>query len=330
MKALIYDTYAGASQMRIVERPIPQPGQGQVRIAVHAAGLNAADWHLYLGDPWLARLSFGLRRPGERVLCKDYAGVVDALGEGVTDLNVGDRVFGEAWRGAGAEFLVTEATRVVAMPVGLTFEEAAALPMVALTAMQGLAQAGMGTANLPDAPRTLVIGASGGVGHAAVQIARILGAGRVVAVCSQRNAAMVADLGADRVIAYDRERVLDCGETFDLVFDTVATTSFRRLRAIMSSRGVYAAAGGVGGGKLLGPAWSVFSPRLVSPFVSQRAVSVSASNSGDDLARVATWVEQEQLRPVLERVYPWEEFAPALERLESKRVAGKLVLRIVP
>jgi len=331
MRAVVYNDYRGAASMQVVERPVPRPGPGEVRVRVHAAGLNAADWHLYLGDPWLARATFGWRGPKEEgIIAKDLAGVVDALGEGVTDFAVGDRVYGETWTGCAADFAVIKSTELAPMPAGVTFEEAAALPMGALTASQGLRQAGMEDGSLPDAPRTLVVGASGGVGHLAVQIARVMGAGRVVAVCSARNADMLTDLGADRVIAYDRESVFDCGETFDLIYDTVATNSFRRMRRVMTKTGTYACAGGVGGGPLLGPAWSVMSPRLMSPLFSQRGVSVAAAVSGEDLAKVTPWVEAGQVRPVIERVYALEDFAPALKRLESKHTAGKLVLRVSP
>lgn len=329
MRAVVYNDYRGAEGMQVAERPIPEPGPGEVRVRVHAAGLNAADWHLYLGDPWLARASFGWRGPKvEGVIAKDLAGVVDAVGEGVTAFAPGDRVYGETWSGTAADFAVAKESELALMPRGVSYEEAAALPMGALTASQGLRQAGMEDGSLPDAPRTLVVGASGGVGHLAAQIARVMGAGRVVAVCSSRNAAMLTGLGADRVIAYDKESVLDCGESFDLIYDTVATTPFRKLRSIMTKEGTYACAGGVGGGILLGPAWPVMSPRLLSPLFSQRGVSVRAAVSGEDLATTTPWVEEGRVRPVIEEVYDLENFAPALARLESKHVAGKLVLKV--
>jgi len=329
MRAIVYNDYRGADNMRIVERPVPDPAQGEVRIKVCAAGLNAADWHLYLGDPWLARLSFGIRGPKvESVIAKDLAGVVDAVGEGVTAFSPGDRVYGETWLGAASDFAIIKESELAVMPHGISFEEAAALPMGALTASQGLRQAGMEDGSLPDAPRTLIVGASGGVGHLAAQIARVMGAERVVAVCSKRNEAMMLGLGVDRVIAYDEQSVFDCGETFDLIYDTVATNSFRKMRAVMTKDGTYACAGGVGGGPLLGPAWSVMSPKLMSPFFSQRGVSVAAAVSGEDLAKVTPWVEDGRVRPVIEEVYELENFAPALRRLESKHTAGKLVLRV--
>lgn len=329
MRAVVYNDYRGAENMRLVDRPVPEPGAGEVRVRVHAAALNAADWHLYLGDPWLARASFGWRGPKtEGIIAKDLAGVVDAVGEGVTAFAPGDLVYGETWSGTAADFAVAKGTELAPMPRGLSFEAAAALPMGALTASQGLRQAGMEDGSLPDAPRTLIIGASGGVGHMAAQIARVMGAGRVVAVCSSRNEQMLLDLGVDRVIAYDKENLLDCGETFDLVYDTVATSPFRKVRRIMTKRGTYACAGGVGGGILLGPAWPVMSPRLLSPFFSQRGVSVAAAVSGEDLAKVTPWVEEGRVRPVIEKVYELEDFAPALHRLESKHTAGKLVLRV--
>jgi len=323
MRAVVYDKYGPPSRMRVEEIPAPEPGAGEVRIAVRAAGLNPYDWHLYRADPWLARTFTGLFSPGLRVLGADVAGVVDAVGGGVKQFAVGDEVYGEIGFGAVGEFATAQATLLAAKPRSLNFEEAAAVPMGALTAYDGLRDAGVNPGD-----RVLVIGASGGVGHMAVQIARAMGAGRVVAVCSGRNAEWVETLGADRVIDYTRERVTDCGETFDLVYDAVCTTPLRRLRRVIEPRGVYAPAGAVGRGRLLGPYGPILRAKVTGTFVSQRVAAVEAKPSGATLARVAQWIDAGLVRPVVERVYAFDEYEEALARLETMHVSGKLVVRV--
>ncbi|WP_062517377.1 NAD(P)-dependent alcohol dehydrogenase [Demequina gelatinilytica] len=323
MKAMTYSAYAGPETHELRELPTPEPGEGQVRIRVSAAGLNPWDWHIYRGDPWLARFSFGLRSPGTRVVGADAAGEVDALGPGVDGLAVGDRVFGFLGFGACADYAIADAARIARTPDGATDEEAAAVPIAAITALGGFEDGGG-----CEGRRVLVIGASGGVGHMAVQIARILGASRVVAVCSGANAPMVSLLGADRVIDYTREAVRDCGEVFDVVYDTVGTTSVPRLRRVLARDGVYLAAGGLGGGPLLGPAWAIFRAKLSGPLARRRVVVVGTEPSTGNLSRVAAWIETGQLRPVIAATYPLERTAEAFARLEAQHVAGKLVVKV--
>lgn len=323
MRAVVYDKYGPPSRMRIEEMPVPEPGPGEVRIEVRAAGLNPYDWHLYRADPWLARTFTGLFSPGLRVLGADVAGVVDSVGDDVEQFAVGDEVYGEIGFGAMASFTTAEAKLLAAKPRTLTFEEAAAVPMGALTAYDGLHDAGIKTGD-----RVLVIGASGGVGHMAVQIARAMGAARVVAVCSGRNAAWVEALGADRVIDYTSERVTECGVTFDLVYDAVSTTPLRKLKRVMAPQGVYAPAGAVGGGRLLGPYGPMLRAKLTGVFISQRVEMVEAKPTGETLARVAAWIDAGLVRPVVERVYAFDEYVEALTRLETKHVAGKVVVRV--
>lgn len=324
MQAVSYSRYGSPERMTFGTLPVPEPGDGQVRIRVHAAGLNPFDWHIYRGDPYVARLAFGLRSPGRRVVGGDVAGVVDALGSGVEGLSVGDKVYGSIGQGGLGEFAVASVGALALMPTTSTFHQAAALPMVTLTAMQGLRAAGVGQGS-----RVLVIGASGGVGHIAVQMARVLGAQRVVAVCSGRNAAWVADLGADRVIDYTRQSVLAAGETFDVVFDTVSTTPLRRLRRIMAPRGVYVPVGGLGRG-VLGLVIPVVTSAVVGALVSQRTIVFNASARGADLDEAARWVEEGALTPVIEAVYPLDQYVGALHHLEGQHTAGKVVVAVTP
>jgi len=324
MRGVLLERYGPPSEgLRLADLPTPEPAPGQVRLRVRAAALNAYDWHLYRGDPFLARIAFGLRRPRPRLLGIDAAGAIEAVGAGVTAFAVGDRVAGVVDSGTFAEQIVADAGLLARIPDGMPFTTAAALPGAGLTALQGLRGSG-----IRDGMRVLVIGASGGVGHYAVQLARALGASRVVAVCSGGNAAMLKGLGADRVIDYARERVTDADERFDLVFDTVGTTTLRRLSRVMERDAVYAPVGGVGGGWLLGPAWAIYRSVPASWFLPQRVAPVSVEPSGPAVAELLALAAADAVRPVIERVHPLEEYGQALERLESKRVAGKLVLEL--
>jgi NADPH:quinone reductase-like Zn-dependent oxidoreductase len=296
-----------------------------VRLRVCAASLNPYDWHIYQGDPYIARLMFGLRGPGSRVVGSDVAGQIDAIGEGVTAFAVGDAVFGSIGNGGCGEYALASESVLALKPLTATFQQAAALPMGALTALQGLRGAGVGPGS-----RVLIIGASGGVGHLAVQIARILGAERVVAVCSGRNAGWVGALGADRVIDYTRETVPDAGEGFDVIFDTVATTPLRRLRPVMRPGCVYAPAGALQRRGLLGPAVPIFGARLAGPFLRRKVTAVNATMTGTDLDEVARWVDQGRLAATIDTVYPLNRYADALTRLEGQHVAGKLVVAVTP
>lgn len=324
MQAVSYSRYGGPEHMTFGSVPLPEPGEGQVRIRIRAAGLNPFDWHIYRGDPYVARLAFGLRSPGTHIVGSDVAGEVDAIGAGVEGLAVGNRVYGSIGHGGLGEYAVAPAAAIALMPERATFEEAAALPMGTLTALQGLRAAGVGPGS-----RVLVIGASGGVGHLAVQIARILGADRVVAVCSGRNAAWVQDLGADRVIDYTTQSVVDAGETFDVVFDTVSTTSLRRLRRIMAPRGIYVPVGGIGRG-FLGLVRPLIASVITGKVVSQKTVAFTAGMRGADLDEAARWVDAGTLRPVIDTVYPLERYADALAQVEGQHVAGKVVVAVAP
>lgn len=321
MRAVTYRRYAGPEQMTLTSVPVPQPGPGQVRIKVGAAALNPYDWHIYRGDPAFARVAFGLFGPGERVLGSDVAGVVDSVGPGVTGLAVGDAVFGGINFGACAEYAIGKVSSLALSPAGVDAVAAAALPMASATAL-----ASVRDARVAAGSRVLVIGAAGGVGHLTVQIARALGAARVVGVCSGANASFVERLGADRVIDYRTERVEDCGEQFDAVIDLVATTPVRRLRRIVAPGGIYAIAGGLAKGGLLGPLRQIALSRLSALASRVTWRSVGARYAAADLEHVAAWVEAGEVTPAIAGVYAFEDVREALTRLEAQHVAGKLVL----
>ncbi|WP_084073703.1 NAD(P)-dependent alcohol dehydrogenase [Demequina sp. NBRC 110052] len=323
MRAVTYDRYGGPEVMSLVEVPVPEPGEGQVRIRNRAAGLNPYDWHIYRADPALARTFSGWRTPGERVLGADVAGVVDAVGPGVIEFAVGDCVYGEIGFGACGDYTVAKSAGLARKPQSLSFTEAAAVPMAALTALQGL-EAG----RVSEGSRVLVIGASGGVGHMAVQLARVLRAARVVAVCSGRNASWVAELGADRVIDYTRERVEDCNEQFDVIVDLVATSTFRALAPLLDANGSYVLLGGIGGGKILGPLGGILRAQAVGLVKRRRVVQMTAKVLASDLTRIAAWIDDGRVRPVLDTVFPLERYRDALDLLEGGHVAGKVVVEV--
>ena len=327
MRALTYDRYGGPeAHVLRDDEPVPAAAPGEVLVRVEAVGLNPYDWHIFRGDPWLARLAFGLRGPGHRIVGSDVAGTIETIGDGVRGWSPGDRVAAFVGFGGCAALVAVPVDRLARIPEGVAATTAAATPIGALTALAGLEPH-----DLPRRSRVLVIGASGGVGHMAVQIARVLGAQRVVAVCSGRNAAMVPELGADRVIDYTRESVLDCGERFDVILDTVATTPLRRLRHLIDPGGVYAPAGGLGGGPLLGPAWPMYRAKVAGVTVRHVAVANVAAkdeDNGGDVARVLGWIADGSVRAVVEAALPLEDHVAAFERLESQHVAGKLVLTL--
>ena len=323
MKAITYEIYGGPDVLVVDDVPTPEPADHQVLIRVRAAALNPYDWHFYRGDPYLARMGGqGLRRPKQKnIIGADVAGDVIRVGSAVTTLKVGDAVFGGIGRGACAEFAATSHKNLVLKPASVSYEDAAASPMAALTALYGLRQVDVA------GRAVLVNGASGGVGHMAVQIARALGASRVVAVCSGRNADWVADLGADAVIDYTREDFTRMGERFDVIFDTVGTQPLRAVRRALVPGGTFITVGAIGGGKLLGPARFMFGTLIAATFVREKVrVLMDWSATPDDYELLAEWLADGTVRSHLDRVFPLEEAADAARHLETGHVAGKVVL----
>ncbi len=323
MRAVVHDRYGPpADVLRLTEVEVPAPGDTDVLVSVRAVGLNPADLFLTRGRPALVRATTGLRRPAGTGRGKDVAGVVVAVGSAVEGLRPGDEVFGESDddRGLGmlAELAVLPQGVLAPKPATLSFAEAAALPMAGLTALRALrvAEVGPGT-------RLLINGASGGVGHVAVQLAVGLGA-EVTGVCSGRNAEMVRSLGAARVVDYTVEDFTRSGE-YDVVLDNVLNRRLREVRRVLAPRGVLLLNSG-NGGPVLGPL-----PRMahgaLAALVSRQSIRVFGYRPARrDLEHLAGLVETGRLRPVVERVYPFEAAAEALERVATGRVAGKVVV----
>jgi NADPH:quinone reductase-like Zn-dependent oxidoreductase len=326
MQALTYDRYTDSSGLSVTEQPQPEQGEGQVLIRVHAASLNAYDWHMYKGDPTFMRLMQGLRVKERRTVGSDVAGVVEQVGSGVTELSVGDRVGGSIGRGALAEYAVTDAVNLALLPDAVSYEAGAASAMAAVTALQALRDTG----GVGQGSRVLVWGASGGVGHFAVQIARALGAAQVDGVCSGANVPMVTSLGADQVFDYGRFEAGGPQPTgpYDVVIDTVVTAPNKQVKRMLADGGSTVIVGALGGGKVLGPVVGIGKRLVGGKLVGLKARAMLASDAAPDVAIVAGWIADGTVTPVIQQTYPLADAVSALRELEAGHVAGKLVITL--
>ncbi len=335
MKALTYQRYGTPDVLSWSEVAQPVPGAHDVLIQVRAASLNHADLLILHGTPRIARLMYGVRRPKATILGRDVAGTVTAVGPRVTGLRPGDEVFGEAEQRGFAEYVSVPAAHLAVKPPGVSFADAATLPVAATTALQALRLAGTGPgkpagtgpgkpAGTGTGKTVLVNGASGGVGTFAVQLARSFGA-TVTGVCGTRNTDLVRGLGAERVIDYTREDVTATAERFDAVIDLAGSHPLARMRRLLTPDGVYVAATG-NGGPVLGPMPRLLTLVVTAPFVGPRLRTLAAKRSVEDLDLLAGLVERGEITPVIERTYPLPEAAGALWHLEREHARGKIVL----
>lgn len=324
MRAIVQDRYGPPEVLRLAETGRPAPGDGEVLVRVRAASLNARDWHVMRGDPYLARLSFGLRRPRTRIRGTDFAGLVEAVGRGVEGLRPGDEVFGEA-EGAFADYVCAPRDAVAPKPSGWTFEQAAAVPLAGNTALMALRD----LAGLRAGRRLLVNGASGGVGTFAVQIAASLGA-EVTAVCSPRNAGLASSLGAHHVVDYTREDFTRAGHRYDAVLDLVGNRSAADLRRALAPTGTLVLSGGgvSEGGSLLGPLTLLLGARLTAPFVRARVLVLTATPSSANLTALAALADAGSLHPAVDRTYPLDEVPAAVHYLETTHARAKVVITL--
>ncbi|WP_406374564.1 NAD(P)-dependent alcohol dehydrogenase [Streptomyces sp. NBC_00647] len=325
MKAIAQDRYGSSDALELREFDRPVPTGNQVLVRVEAVSLNAYDWHHLRGDPYMARLAFGVRRPRQKILGRDFAGRVEAVGADVKRLRPGDEVFGEA-DGAFAEYVCAPEDVVETKPAGLTFEQAAALPLAGNTALIGLRD----VAPLRPGLRVLVNGASGGVGTFAVQIAKAYGA-EVTGVCSARNADLVRSLGADRVIDYATVDFTREGRRYDVVFDLVGNRSLTSfLRALAPTGTLVLSGGGVSeGGSLFGPMGLILRGPALSRFVGRRILTFSATRSGENLATLRELVESGKVAPVVDRTYAsLGEVPEAIRYLEVEHARAKVVVTV--
>ncbi|MFE5917695.1 NAD(P)-dependent alcohol dehydrogenase [Streptomyces sp. NPDC056468] len=325
MKAVIQDRYGSADvlEFRDIDRPVP--ATNEVLVRVHAASVNAYDWHFMRGDPLIGRGMMGLRRPKARVRGRDFAGTVEAVGSGVTGLEPGDEVYGEA-DGAFAEYVCARDSEVGPKPANLTFEQAAAIPLAGNTALIGLRD----VARVQPGQTVLVNGASGGVGTFAVQLGKAYGA-EVTAVCSTRNVDLVRSLGADRVVDYTLEDFTLGEKRYDVVLDLVGNRSLGEFRRVLTPTGTLILSGGgvYEGGSVVGPMALFLKRRLAAPFARpQQLLEISARQSRANLAALRELAESGRIAPVVERTYPLSEAAEALRYVEVKHARAKIVVTV--
>ncbi|MBL1084491.1 NAD(P)-dependent alcohol dehydrogenase [Streptomyces actinomycinicus] len=323
MKAVVQDRYGAPDvlELRDVEQPVP--GDDEVLVRVRAAGLNAYDWHLMRGDPYVARLALGPRAPRARIRGRDFAGEVAAVGRNVSGLRPGDEVFGEV-DGTFAEYVSVPDAWVERKPASLTFEQAAALPLAGSTALRGLRD----VAELRPGQRVLVNGASGGVGTFAVQIAKALGA-EVTGVCSTRNTGLVRSLGADHVVDYTREDFTRAGRRYDVVLDLAASQSLSGLRRALTPTGTLVLGSGGRSGQFFGAPVLILQGVALSPLVRQRLRPlVGPAPSKEVLADLRELADSGKLAPVIDRTYPLDEAPEAIRYLEEEHARGKVVVTV--
>ncbi|GJG89395.1 NADPH:quinone reductase [Gemmatimonadetes bacterium T265] len=327
MRAVVYDRYGPPEVLRCEDAPVPAPGDGEVLLAVHAAGVNPREWHFVRGTPYALRPLFGLARPRARRLGVDAAGVVAAVGRGVTRLAPGDAVFGTA-RGAFAEYACAAEAALVPLPPAVAFAQAAAVPTAALTALQGLRAGGL-PAGQPPTPRVLVNGAAGGVGTFAVQLARTFGAA-VTGVCSTSNTALVRSLGAEHVVDYTRDDVTAAAEhrgRYDLLLDCVGNRPLAACARVLRPGGTYVAVGGPDG-RWVGPLPRMLAVRARPAAGGRRRVPLVTRRSADDLRLLRDLLAAGRVTPVLDRRYALADAAAAVRYVEAGHARGKVILTV--
>jgi len=323
MHAIVQNRYGTSEVLHPAQIERPDIGADEVLVQVRAAGLSRGTWHLMTGKPYLMRLmGFGLRRPKNPVAGQDVAGVVAAVGPGVSRFQPGDEVFGIA-AGSFAEYAAAKQDKLAHKPANLTFQQAAVVPISASTALQGLRDAG----HVEAGQKVLVVGASGGVGTYAVQIAKILRA-EVTGVASTSKLDLVTSLGADDVIDYTREDFADGARRYDLILDIGGNTSLPRLRRALTPGGTVVIVGGEEGGNLTGGFGRSVRAPLLSMFVGQRLAMLVSKEHHSYLDDLNPWLASGHVTSAVERSYPLSETAAAMRHLESGAVRGKIAITI--
>ena len=323
MTAIVQTAYGDADTLRLERVAVPAIGEGDVLVRVHAAGLDRGTWHLMTGKPYLMRIAgMGFRGPKDRVPGRDLAGTVEAVGSAVTRFAVGDEVYGVG-RGSFAEYAVSSEEKLAHKPASLSFEQAAVVPISAGTALQALTDHG----RIEAGQEVLVIGASGGVGSYAVQLAKALGAD-VTAVASTAKLDLVRQLGADHVIDYTRDDWADGTRKFDLVLDIAGNPRVYRLRRGLKPKGTAVLVGGENGGNLTGGMSRPMRALLLSPFVGQRFAWFVAKERASDLDRLAEHFEAGSVTPSVDRTYPLDRVPEAMRHLATGQARGKVAITI--
>ena len=321
MKAIVYYQYGSPDVLKLEEIETPVVGVDEVLVEVHAASVNPLDWHGMRGEPYVMRASEGVTKPKNNGIGADLAGRVEAVGEKVTEFRPGDEVFGMSIRTC-AEYVRVSQEAIVPKPANLTLEQAAAVPVAAITALQGLRDKGQ----IQPGQKVLINGAAGGVGTFAVQIAKSFGAG-VTGVCSTRNVDMVRSLGADHVIDYTREDFSQTGQPYDLIFDSAGNRSLSDLRRALAPKGTLVIVGAAEG-RWIGPLIPPLKAILLSPFVSQRMTFFISKRSKPDLLLLKELIESGKVTPVIDRTYPLAQVPAAIRYLEEGHARGKVIITV--
>jgi NADPH:quinone reductase-like Zn-dependent oxidoreductase len=325
MRSIIHDAYGADPDqvLRTGEVPTPPVGENEVLVRVRAASVDRGTWHIMAGLPYPIRAAgFGLRRPKATNPGRSVAGIVEAVGSSVSGFSPGDEVYGTV-DGSFAEYATGRPARLAPKPAGLSFEEAAAVPISALTALQAVRD----QARVQAGEKVLVIGASGGVGSFAVQIAKAYGA-QVTAVASAAKADFVRSLGADRVIDYAREDFAAGEPRYDAIIDIAGNSGLSHLRRALSARGRLVITGGETDGRWLGGTDRQIRAKLLSPFVSQQLRTFISSENAADLEALRELIEAGKLAPAVDRSYPLDETAAAIRHLTEGRALGKVVVSV--
>ncbi|MGN9840954.1 NAD(P)-dependent alcohol dehydrogenase [Nonomuraea sp. H19] len=327
MKAFVLRSYGSPDQLELTEIDKPVPGPGEVLVRVRATSVQPYDWHFMRGEPYTARLlpgGPGLRRPPFSVLGADIAGEVEAVGAGVTEFTPGDEVYGMPKQGGFAEYACAPVSQLAPKPGNLSFEEAAAVPLAAGTALLALRDHG----RIQPGQQVLVNGASGGVGTFAVQLAKAYGA-EVTGVCSTHNVDLVRSIGADEVVDYTKEDFTRTGRRYDLLVDIAGSRPLRACRRVLARKGTFVCVGGPAG-RWLQPAGHVFATLAAGAFASQRVVvaEVVKCDTRRNLLTLTEFIEKGEVNPVIDRRFPFEEIPAAVRYQEEGHAPGKVVIAV--
>ncbi len=323
MKAIVYRCYGAPDVVKLEDVAKPVPADDRMLVKVHAASVNPLDWHFMRGKPYIMRPMAGFGAPKDIRMGVDFAGTVEAVGKDVTQYKPGDEVFGGA-DGAFAEYVTVRGKGSVALkPANISFEQAAAVPIAAITALQALRDQG----KLQAGQKVLINGASGGVGTFAVQIAKVLG-GEVTGVCSTRNVALVQSIGADHVIDYTREDFTRGSQRYDLIVDNVGSHSAAQTRRALTPAGTLVIVGGSSGGPWLGGMSGAIEAKALAPFVKQKIGFFLAKLNHDDLDYLRQLLQDGKITPVIDRRYKLSETSEAIRYVEAGHARGKVVINL--
>ena len=322
MKAIIQDVYGSADVLELRDVDTPVPGDDDVLISVRAAGVEQGVWHLMTGLPFLTRAFLGFKAPKTPIRGREVAGRVEAVGRNVVGFRPGDEVFGTA-EGTFAEFVCAKEGKIALKPASLSFMQAAVVPISATTALQGLRDGG----DVQAGQDVLIIGAGGGVGSFAVQLAKALGA-RVTGVCSTTKADLVRSIGADHVIDYKHDDFADGARQFDLILDTAGNRPLSVLRRALKPKGTLVIVGGEGGGRWTGGFERALRAAMLSPFVGQKLKGLMASERQEDLRFLAGLIDAGSVTPVIDKSFPLGDAPEAIRYMHDGHARGKVVVTV--